>query len=452
MLATIIEAQKLINQKNEALYSHEFLASGLQKSTRSFLKIKDENKHHYIFECKKSSPSQGLINKNFDISSLVDNYNPFADAISVLTNQPFFDGKLEDLKIAQKHSNLPLLCKDFILSPHQVLLARFFGADAVLLMLSVLEDEMYIACKDVAQKLNMEILTEVHTREELIRAIALNANIIGINQRNLHDLSINKEIIYQLSPLVPKDKIIIAESGITSHEDIMKLKPYVHGFLIGTALNQSPRPDLKLREILFGHIKICGLTSPDAAIQAYQHGAIYGGLNFVPTSQRVISKEQAARIHCSAPLAYVAIFANQSIEYIIDIANTLSLYAIQLHGNETQAYIDTLRKKLPITCQLWKAINGNQILPKELPKNIDKLIIDNQNDSSLGGTNSCFDWEKLKYSSILEHSFIAGGLHVQNIEKAKSYASFGLDINSGVESAPGIKDEFKLKAIFEQLR
>ncbi len=451
MLSKIIETQKLINNKNEMLYSHAFLEKNIKKSTKPFLKTAN-NKHHYILECKKSSPSQGAINKNFDLISLIDTYNPFADAISVLTNEPFFEGKLEYLHNAQHHSSLALLCKDFILSEHQVLLARFFGADAILLMLSVLDDETYIACKDLANQLNMAVLTEIHTEDELIRAIALNAPIIGINQRNLHDLSINKEIIYQLSPRIPKDRMIIAESGICSHEDILKLKPYVDGFLIGTALNQATRPDLKLRELLFGHVKICGLTSQEAAIDAYQQGALYGGLNFIPTSKRVISKEQALKIQQSAPLAYVAVFADQSIEYIVDIVNALSLHIVQLHGYETQECINALRKKLPIACQLWKAINGHQPLPKKLPKNIDKLIIDSQYDSILGGTNTCFDWKKLKHASILEHSFIAGGLNAQNIEEAKSYASFGLDVNSGVETTPGIKDKLKLKTLFEQLR
>lgn len=452
MLRKIIETQKLINKKNEEQYDYNFLLNNAKKSTKLFIDINNKSKHHYILECKKSSPSQGAINKNFDLISLIDTYNPFADAISVLTNEPFFEGKLEYLHKAQHHSSLALLCKDFILSKHQVLLARFFGADAILLMLSVLDDEAYITCKNLANQLNMAVLTEVHTENELIRAIALNAPIIGINQRNLHDLSINKEIIYQLIPHIPKDRMIIAESGICSHEDILKLKPYVDGFLIGTALNQATRPDLKLRELLFGHVKICGLTSQEAAIDAYQQGALYGGLNFIPTSKRVISKEQALKIQQSAPLEYVAVFADQSIKYIVDIVNALSLHIVQLHGHETQEYINALRKKLPITCQLWKAINGHQPLPKKLPKNIDKLIIDSQHDSILGGTNTCFDWEKLKHASILEHSFIAGGLNAQNIEKAKSYASFGLDVNSGVETIPGIKDKVKLKTLFEQLR
>ncbi|MCS5708176.1 bifunctional indole-3-glycerol-phosphate synthase TrpC/phosphoribosylanthranilate isomerase TrpF [Candidatus Berkiella cookevillensis] len=452
MLSKIIETQKLINHKNEILYNHAFLKNNVKKSTKPFLKTHNKNKHHYIFECKKSSPSQGEINKNFNLISLIDTYNPFADAISVLTNEPFFEGKLEYLRKAQDHSSLALLCKDFILSKHQVLLARFFGADAILLMLSVLEDEDYIACSDLANQLNMAVLTEVHTEDELIRAIALNAPIIGINQRNLHDLSINKEIIYQLSPLIPKDRMIIAESGICSHEDIIKLKPYVNGFLIGTTLNQTTRPDLKLRELLFGRIKICGLTSQEAAIAAYQQGALYGGLNFISTSKRVINKEQALKIQQSAPLQYVAVFADQTIEYIVDMVNVLSLYIVQLHGHETQAYIDALRKKLPSTCQLWKAINGHQALPKELPFNIDKVIIDSPQDYATGGTNTCFNWEKLRDTAILEHSFIAGGLNVQNIKKAKSYASFGLDVNSGVETVPGIKDKFKLKTLLEQLR
>lgn len=452
MLSKIIETQKLINKKNENQYDYNFLLNNIKKSTKPFVDITENKKHHYILECKKSSPSQGIVNKKFDLISLINTYNPFADAISILTNETFFQGKLEHLREAQDHSSVALLCKDFILSKHQVLLARFFGADAILLMLSVLDNETYIACKALANELNMAVLTEVHTEDELIRAIALNAPIIGINQRNLHDLSINKEVIFELSPRIPKDRIIIAESSICSHEDVLKLKPYVDGFLIGTALNQATRPDLKLRELIFGHVKICGLTNQEAAIDAYEQGALYGGLNFIPTSKRMINKEQAIKIQQSAPLEYVAVFADQCVEYIVDMVNALSLHIIQLHGHENQEYINALRKKLPITCQLWKAINGHQQLPKKLPANIDKLIIDSQHDSALGGSNTCFDWEKLKDASILKDSFIAGGLNNQNIKKAKSYMSFGLDVNSGVETTPGIKDKLKIKTLFEQLR
>lgn len=452
MLNKIIEQQKQINQAHKAKYPEAMLLENITPSKISFLKALQAKKHSYILECKQSSPSKGIINTKYDLKTLAQTYNPFASAISVLTNQPFFNGSLTHLKTVRHASDLPLLCKDFIFTPHQILLARYFGADAVLLMLSVLSDETYRSCQQMARRLNLSILTEVHSELECQRALALDAEIIGINQRNLHNLSIDRELIFNLSSKLPKDKLIIAESGIRDHHDIQLLKPYVNGFLIGTALNSSDAPDLTLRSLIFGQVKICGLTTKDSAIAAYQHGAVFGGLNFIPVSKRFITLEQANTIRQSAPLQYVGVFADTPIEKILDTVNFLELSAVQLHGHENAAYINQLRRLLRPDCKIFQAINGNARLPLKLPDSVDKLVVDNQVNDQLGGTNQRFDWSKLKNSPILKHMFLAGGLQVGNITEAMDIGTFGLDINSGVETEPGNKDPQKMAQLFALIR
>lgn len=452
MLDKIIEHQKIINLSNLEKYPEAYLQQHVKPTTKNMFQALSAKKPSYIFECKQKSPSQGVLNQNFDIVQLVKHYNPFASAISVLTNEPFFNGKLEDLKTIRNHTNLPLLCKDFILSPHQVLLARYFGADAVLLILSVLNDQDYLVCKEIANQLSMTILTEVHTEEELQRAIKLEAPLIGINQRNLKDLTIDKEVIYRLAPLIPRDRLVIAESGISAHQDIIQLKPLVQGFLIGTALNKTDRADLALRSLVYGSIKICGLTSRQSALCAYQAGATLGGLNFILRSQRYVSKTQAQDIIQAAPLQYVGVFADHDLETVVDTAKNLNLSAVQLHGHENDAYIKQLKPALPSYCKLFKAINGNKPLPSQKPDFIDKYIVDNQTASQLGGTNQCFNWDDLKHTALLDDVFIAGGINLDNVLRANNIGAYGLDINSGVESTPGVKDPMKIQELFNLLR
>lgn len=456
MLNEIIHQQIQINQQHLLDFPEAQLSQYVQPTDRDLLSLlrqrKAQHKMSYLFECKQASPSKGKINHDYNLKNLAHAYNPFAQAISVLTNTPYFEGSLKHLSEIRKHTHLPILCKDFILTPHQVFLARYFGADAVLLMLSVLSDRDYRACKALAEKLNMTVLTEVHTHNELHRALNLEAELIGINQRNLHDLSINRTLIPSLKPFIPEHCIVIAESGIRDHDDSRQLRPFVDGFLIGTALNQQPRYDLGVRALLFSPIKICGLTTPQAAACAYEHGAVMGGLNFISTSKRYISVAQAKTIQTAAPLNYIGIFANHAPDDIVNIVNALQLYAIQLHGHESESYIRQLRTVLPTGCFIFKAINGNHPLPKHKPDYIDKFVIDNQQGSLLGGTNQCFDWNVLQDSPILKHCILAGGIGIHNIRKAHQIGAYGLDINSSVETIPGKKDPVKLQALFKSMR
>lgn len=451
MLAQIIAQQQTVIKR---LKSQLTLVDVLYNvtPTKQSLSAALSRKNSFIFECKKASPSKGLLCEQYDIPNRVALYNTHADAISVLTNQHFFQGHMRDLAIARQHTHLPILCKDFVIDPIQIALARYHGADAILLMLSVLDDAKYQQCAKLAQQLNMDVLTEVHTEKELERALKLNAKLIGINQRNLNDLTIDRNIIQKLVKHIPEDITIVAESGVRSHKDIQSLSPVVNAFLIGTVLNQSSNVPLTIKQLIFGDVKICGLTSKKDALMAYQEGATYGGLNFVPHSSRCISIEAAQAIATATRLQLVGIFANQKIEYVVQTAIQLNLKAVQCHGLESDAYLEVLRQQLPKDIEIWQALSAQNPLPKRLNSNIHKVVIDNQSGTVFGGTQQSFDWTILEGCPYLDKVMIAGGLNPKNCLQAMSIQAGGLDVNSGIELAPGVKCPTKLHNFFETIR
>lgn len=166
----------------------ETFQADLTPSDRSFYQALSGDKTAFIMECKKASPSKGLIRADFDLDYIASVYNKHASAISVLTDEKYFQGQFEFLPRVRNQVSQPVLCKDFMVDSYQVYLARHYSADAILLMLSVLSDEEYQTLAEVAHSLNMGVLTEVSNEEELHRAVALGAKVIGINNRNLRDL------------------------------------------------------------------------------------------------------------------------------------------------------------------------------------------------------------------------------------------------------------------------
>ncbi|MDF5425772.1 bifunctional indole-3-glycerol phosphate synthase/phosphoribosylanthranilate isomerase, partial [Vibrio parahaemolyticus] len=175
----------------------------------------------FITECKKASPSKGLIRDHFDLDYIASVYNNHADAISVLTDEKYFQGNSDFLPQVRGQVKQPVLCKDFMVDTYQVYLARHYSADAVLLMLSVLNDEEYKALEEAAHSLNMGILTEVSNEEELHRAVKLGARVIGINNRNLRDLSTDLNRTKELAPTIRElapNATVISESGIYTHQ------------------------------------------------------------------------------------------------------------------------------------------------------------------------------------------------------------------------------------------
>ncbi|WP_312837832.1 bifunctional indole-3-glycerol-phosphate synthase TrpC/phosphoribosylanthranilate isomerase TrpF, partial [Atlantibacter hermannii] len=326
-------------------------------------------------------------------------------------------------------------------------LARFYQADACLLMLSVLDDEQYRQLAVVAHSLNMGVLTEVSNEEELERAIALEAKVVGINNRDLRDLSIDLDRTRQLAPRLGAGVTVISESGINSYAQVRELSHFASGFLIGSALMGQDDLNAAVRSVLLGENKVCGLTRPEDASAAYEAGAIFGGLIFAASSPRVVTPEQAQAVMAGAPLRYVGVFRDNPVQDVVTLAETLSLSAVQLHGSEDQSYINTLRAALPESVAIWKALSVAHSLPVRDLHYVDRYVFDN----GQGGSGQRFDWSLLK-GQDLDNVLLAGGLAADNCVEAAKLGCRGLDFNSGVESAPGIKDSNKLAAVFKTLR
>jgi len=207
---------------------------------------------HIVAEVKRASPSQGLIRQDFDAVALAREFAAAgASALSVLTEERFFQGSLDYLERIKQEVGLPLLRKDFILDEYQLFEARSFGADAVLLIVALLDLSMLQELLASAGSLSLDALVEVHTEEELSAALKAGAKLIGINNRDLKSFEVRLETTERLLPLVPPGILVVCESGIDSPERIEKFERLgVHAFLIGEALMRAPRPGDKLRELL----------------------------------------------------------------------------------------------------------------------------------------------------------------------------------------------------------
>lgn len=197
-----------------------------------------------IAEVKKASPSKGIICETFNPLSLAIAYEKGgAAAISVLTEPHFFLGDNSYLTTIKKNVKLPLLRKDFIVDPLQIYESKAIGADAILLIVAVLTDEALQTYLNIAHELGMEALVETHCEKEIIRAVAAGAKLIGINNRNLKNFHVDITTSQMLSKVIPKDKIVVAESGIWTREDVERLKESgVNALLVGESLAKSKDP------------------------------------------------------------------------------------------------------------------------------------------------------------------------------------------------------------------
>ena len=208
-----------------AAVSIDALRADAVPTQRSLAAVLAKPGARFVLEIKKASPSGGAIRPNADPAEIARGYAGVADALSVLTDFQHFGGSLTDLALARHHFDGPILAKDFFLDPRQVVEARISGADAVLVMLSLLDDEQARVIIAEARRFGMDALVEVHDAAEMRRALALGAPLIGINNRDLRDLSVDLSTTERLAPLAP-DRLLVAESGISARSDVERLAPH----------------------------------------------------------------------------------------------------------------------------------------------------------------------------------------------------------------------------------
>jgi len=258
MLDRIIihKKQEVENAKKNLPLSEIEVQARMAAAPRGFIKAiqtTHQNKAPaLIAEVKKASPSKGLIREDFDPATLAYAYEAGgATCISVLTDVAFFQGHPIYLKEVRTASTLPVLRKDFMIDPYQVVEARAWGADCILVIMAAVDDEMAHALTNLALKWGMDVLVEVHNRQELERALKLNTQLIGINNRNLQTFDIKLEVTEGLAPLIPGDRIIVSESGISKPEDIARLsKIGVSTYLVGESLMRQEHVENATRHLL----------------------------------------------------------------------------------------------------------------------------------------------------------------------------------------------------------
>jgi indole-3-glycerol phosphate synthase/phosphoribosylanthranilate isomerase len=324
--------------------------------------------------------------------------------------------------------------------------ARIAGADAVLVMLSLLDDERAREIIAEARRLRMDALVEVHDEVEMRRALTLGAPLIGINNRDLRDLSIDLSTTEQLARLAP-DRTLVSESGINDRADVERLSPLVDGFLIGSSLMRTAEPAQAARALIFGRTKLCGLNRGAPLCAA--RPAAFAGFVFVPGSPRQVTVEDAAPLAGSARNSGtlpVGVFRDAPSGDVVEIATLLNLHAVQLHGREDLDYVHSLRRRLPQSCEIWTAVSvGRDPLTS---RGGDRILFDNAE----GGTGRTFDWSLVRDHAELPRALVAGGVGPHNARAPTRLGAYAIDVGSGVDERPGVKSPEKIAALFDALR
>ena len=237
------QAKKLVSLEQMRVAASE--ARGNAKGHALFNALSDESKINIIAEFKRRSPSKGEIKRDADPEITARAYESAgASAVSVLTEEDYFGGSLDDLQAVRNAISLPILRKDFVFDEYQVYESAAAGADAVLLIVAVLDDEKLVRLRRLAEDvLGMDALVEVHTADEMKRAAVCGAKITGVNNRDLQVFTVLLETSVQLAPMAPKGSVLISESGIESAGDIRRLRSVgYHAFLIGESLMRADDP------------------------------------------------------------------------------------------------------------------------------------------------------------------------------------------------------------------
>lgn len=426
-----------------------------------------------IAEVKRASPSKGLLAPHLDPLELACTYEAHGAAmISVLTEPHFFLGSPAYLTAIKQVVHIPVLRKDFIFDEYQVYEARAWGADAILLICAILDDNQLRRLLHVAHDQRMHCLVEVHNAAEAQRAVAAGAAIIGVNSRDLKTFALNPYLLRELRPLIPADRIVIAESGIHTPADARRLSRYdVQAMLIGEALVKSNNVPAQMHSLLEGanggtQVKICGLRVPkhvDAAIEA---GADLLGLIFYEPSHRYIAPQQVqkmlAQTRYTTPLKdeqsrsdlpnlpdLVGIFVNKDANFINEVIEQAGLHFVQLHGNEAPEFSQQIHRPVLKALQLRSATDSALV---DAHRATSWRILLDTPTNDWGGTGETHDWKLARSIAQATPIILAGGLTPENVQSALAHVQpWGVDVSSGIETNKQ-KDNAKIHTFIQNVR
>ncbi|MDU3237648.1 MAG: bifunctional indole-3-glycerol-phosphate synthase TrpC/phosphoribosylanthranilate isomerase TrpF [Veillonella sp.] len=472
ILDTIVEATKIRVAQEKQVESPESVkaaALALPSDTgfpfEAALRQQDFN---FICEVKKASPSKGIIAEHFPYLDIAKEYEVAgAAAISVLTEPDFFKGDKKYLQEIASTVKIPVLRKDFIIDEYQIYQAKVWGASAILLICACLDVPTLTKFRELADSLGLSSLVEAHDEQEVQMAIDCGARIIGVNNRNLKDFTVDVQNSVRLRNLVQDDVIFVSESGLETPEDIQVLRDNNIGVaLMGETFMRSPNKVEKLA-YLYGptyytpKVKMCGISKVETIPAVVEAKPDYMGLIFAP-SKRQVTVDQAKilveELHRGYAKKYgsdtehdkndtiktVGVFVNETVDNLVTIANEANLDAVQLHGDEDETFIQSLKERTNV--EVWKAIQIRTAADTEkwIDSSADMLLFDAYHKDERGGTGDVFDWASL---DAFERPFmLAGGIDSTNVARAiRTVRPYGIDISSGIETN-GVKDDEKITA------
>ena len=487
ILDTIVEATKIRVAQEKQMESPEAVkaaALALPSDTgfpfEAALRQQDFN---FICEVKKASPSKGIIAEHFPYLDIAKEYEVAgAAAISVLTEPDFFKGDKKYLQEIASTVKIPVLRKDFIIDEYQIYQAKVWGASAILLICACLDVPTLTKFRELADSLGLSSLVEAHDKHEVQMAIDCGARIIGVNNRNLKDFTVDVQNSVRLRNLVQDDVIFVSESGLETPEDIQVLRDNNIGVaLMGETFMRSPNKVEKLA-YLYGptyytpKVKMCGISKVETIPAIIDAKPDYMGLVFAP-SKRQVTVEQAKTLveelykqnvvgnnseaeqtesvtsldtASSETIKTVGVFVNETVENLLKIAEEVKLDVIQLHGDEDESFIQILKEQSNV--EVWKAVQVRSAVDAEkwIDSSADMLLFDAYHKDERGGTGEVFDWSSL---DAFERPFmLAGGIDSTNVARAiRTVRPYGIDISSGIETN-SVKDDEKMKAFTNIVR
>ena len=478
ILDKIIEATKIRVAQEKQVESPEAVktaALALPSDTgfpfEAALRQQDFN---FICEVKKASPSKGIIAEHFPYLEIAKEYEVAgAAAISVLTEPDFFKGDKKYLQEIASTVKIPVLRKDFIIDEYQIYQAKVWGASAILLICACLDVPTLTKFRKLADSLGLSSLVEAHDEAEVQMAIDCGARIIGVNNRNLKDFTVDVQNSVRLRNLVQDDVIFVSESGLETPEDIQVLRDNNIGVaLMGETFMRSPNKIEKLA-YLYGptyytpKVKMCGISKVETIPAVVEAKPDYMGLVFALSKRQVtvdqaktlveeLHKQYATRYNSGAEqstndeIKTVGVFVNETLDNLVKIATEANLDAVQLHGDEDEAFIQSLKERTNV--EVWKAVQIRSAADAEawIDSSADMLLFDAYHKDERGGTGEVFDWSCL---DEFERPFmLAGGIDSTNVARAiRTVRPYGIDISSGIETE-GVKDNEKIKAFTNIVR
>lgn len=466
-----------------------------------------------IAEVKRRSPGAGSIREDLDPSGLAADYaGSGASAISVLTDRTYFGGGLDDLRRVRARMRRPVLRKDFLVDPVQLAESRAAGADAVLLIVRILEDPLLAELLSGAREFGMDALVEVHDAAELERALAAGAEVVGINNRDLSNFRSSVAVTLELVRRIPPEVVVISESGLATREDLATVGAAgADAVLMGEALLRSPRPGdavAALTGVPCGpraaatgphaqpptparpgpqpqtaarpgpspaapepppptpgpapapEVKICGITRPADGRVAARAGATWVGTVLTPGFSRSVDIPTARAVAEAAGLPLVILLVDPTLDQAVAAARATGASVVQLHGREEPDTVIGLRAAGPWA--VWKAAPVRDAADARAALDrygaaADGLLFDGWHEKLPGGTGTRFPWQSL--AGIRDRfapgqRFVAaGGLNAGNVAEAVSILRpHVVDASSGVERWVGVKDPGKVRAFVRAAR